>query len=88
MFYLRGAVDPVTVAAAAICVAEIVTLGVPVGVQVLAAANAEALGVAVAAGARFIRAEAFAYAHVADEGWLDATAGLFCCVSDGASVRR
>ena len=73
--YLRGSVDPATVAAAAICVAEVVMLGVPVGVQILAAANAEALGVAVAAGARFIRAEAFAYAHVADEGWLDATAG-------------
>ncbi len=49
-------------------------LGVAVGVQVLAAANREALGVAVAAGASFIRAEAFAYAHVADEGWIDASA--------------
>ncbi len=73
--YLRGRVAPETVAAAAICVADIVALGLPVGVQLLAAANLEALGVAHAAGASFVRAEAFAYAHVADEGWLDATAG-------------
>ncbi len=73
--YLRGAVAPETVAAASMCVSDVVSLGIPVGVQLLAAANLEALGVAVAAGAQFIRAEAFAYAHVADEGWLDACAG-------------
>jgi membrane complex biogenesis BtpA family protein len=53
----------------------VVSLGVPTGVQILAGANREALGVAVAAGAQFVRAEGFAYAHVADEGWLDACAG-------------
>jgi hypothetical protein len=53
----------------------VVELGLPVGVQILAAANREALGVALASGASFVRAEAFAYAHVADEGWLDACAG-------------
>lgn len=73
--YLRGHVAPETVAAAALCTADVVSLGLPVGVQLLAAANLEALGVATAAGAAFIRAEAFAYAHVADEGWLDASAG-------------
>jgi len=73
--YLRGSVHPETAAAMAVCVADVVELGVPVGVQVLAGANLQALGVAVAAGARFMRAEAFAYAHVADEGWLDASAG-------------
>jgi len=73
--YLRGHVAPETVAAAALCTADVVALGLPVGVQLLAAANLESLGVAVAAGAAFIRAEAFAYAHVADEGWLDASAG-------------
>jgi membrane complex biogenesis BtpA family protein len=41
----------------------------------LAAANLEALGVAVATGAAFIRVEGFAWAHVADEGWIDASAG-------------
>jgi membrane complex biogenesis BtpA family protein len=77
--YLRGAVDPSTVAAMAIVTADVVAVaarrGVPVGVQVLAAANREAWGVAVAAGAAFIRVEGFAYAHVADEGWIDASAG-------------
>lgn len=73
--YLRGHVHPETVAAMAIGAARVVDRGLPTGVQVLAAANREALGVAVAAGASFIRAEAFAYAHVADEGWLDACAG-------------
>jgi membrane complex biogenesis BtpA family protein len=73
--YLRGHVDPSTVAAMAIVTADLVPFGVPVGVQVLAAANSEALGVAVSAGAAFIRVEGFAYAHVADEGWIDACAG-------------
>jgi membrane complex biogenesis BtpA family protein len=74
--YLKGRVEPETTAAMALAVAAVVEGGAePVGVQVLAGANREALGVAVAAGARFLRAEGFAYAHVADEGWLDACAG-------------
>lgn len=73
--YLRGRADPETVAAMAIATERVVRRGLPTGVQVLAGANEEALGVAVAAGARFVRAEAFAYAHVADEGWLEASAG-------------
>ncbi len=73
--FLRGRVEPETVAAAALCVQAVAGLGRPTGVQLLAAANREALGVAVAAGASFVRVEAFAYAHVADEGWLDACAG-------------
>lgn len=73
--YLRGRVAPETVAAMTLVTAAVVAFGRPTGVQVLAAANREALGVAVAAGATFIRVEAFAYAHVADEGWLDASAG-------------
>ncbi len=73
--YLRGAVAPETAAAMAVVTARVVGLGAPVGVQVLAGANRQALGVAVASGASFLRAEAFAYAHVADEGWMDASAG-------------
>ena len=73
--YLRGAVHPETVAAMTLGAAAVAGFGVPFGVQLLAAANREALGVALASGASFIRAEAFAYAHVADEGWLDASAG-------------
>ena len=73
--YLNGRVHPETVAAMARIVAEVVKLGLPTGVQVLAGANAEALGVAVAAGAQFIRVEGFAYGHLADEGWIEACAG-------------
>ena len=73
--YLKGRVYPETVAAAAAVVSAVVELGLPTGVQLLAGANREALGVAVACGARFIRVEGFAYAHVADEGWIDACAG-------------
>ncbi|MEE2787327.1 MAG: BtpA/SgcQ family protein [Myxococcota bacterium] len=73
--YLKAQVRPETTAAMAVAVERIVRLGGPVGVQILAGANREALGVAVATGARFIRVEAFAYAHVADEGWMDACAG-------------
>ena len=73
--YLRGAVPPEVVGVMTRVTAEVVALGLPTGVQVLAGANRQALGVAVAAGASFIRCEAFAYAHVADEGWMDACAG-------------
>jgi membrane complex biogenesis BtpA family protein len=50
-------------------------VALPLGIQVLAAANREALAVALASGASFIRAEAFVFAHVADEGLLQANAG-------------
>lgn len=73
--YLRGHVGPETVAAMTLATERVVAMGAPTGVQLLAAANLEALGVCVATGASFLRAEAFAYAHVADEGWLDACAG-------------
>jgi membrane complex biogenesis BtpA family protein len=46
-----------------------------VGVQVLAGANLEAMAVAHAAGLDFIRVEGFAFAHVADEGLIEACAG-------------
>ena len=73
--YLRARVHPETTAAMAVAAAAIARLGVPFGVQLLAAANREALGVALASGAAFVRVEAFAYGHLADEGWMDACAG-------------
>lgn len=73
--YLRGAVDPATVAAMTLATAAVVEVGLPVGIQILAGANHQALGVAVATGATFIRVEGFAYAHVADEGTIEASAG-------------
>ena len=47
----------------------------PLGIQILAGANREALACALAAGADFIRAEAFVFGHVADEGYMDSCAG-------------
>ncbi len=47
----------------------------PVGIQILAGANLEALAAAKAAGLDFIRAEGFVFAHVADEGFIEAQAG-------------
>ncbi len=46
-----------------------------VGVQVLAGCNREALAVAHAAGAHFVRVEGFVFAHVGDEGVHQACAG-------------
>ena len=73
--YLRGAVGPEIVAAmTAIGVEVRGEFVLPVGVQILAGANIEAMAVAHAAGLDFIRAEAYAYAHVADEGLIQASA--------------
>ena len=73
--YVKGPLAPETVAAMTRATSLVTAFGLPTGVQALAGANIDALGIAVASGAQFIRAEAFAYAHVADEGWIDASAG-------------
>jgi uncharacterized protein len=74
--YLRGGVGPEITAAMTMVAAQVrAHVTCPVGVQVLAAANREALAVALAAELQFVRVEGFVYGHVADEGWLDATAG-------------
>jgi len=73
--YLRGEVGPEIVAAmTAIGVEVKEALALPVGIQILAGANVEAMAVAHAAGLDFIRAEGYAYAHVADEGLIQASA--------------
>ena len=67
--YLCGKVGPeVTAAMTAVGVAVRRESQLPLGVQILAAANQEALAVAQACGAAFVRVENFAYSHVADEG--------------------
>jgi len=74
--YLRVSVGPEivsTMTAAACAIRGSVSL--PCGVQVLAAANEEALAVALGAGLDFIRAEGFVFAHVADEGMIEGCAG-------------
>jgi hypothetical protein len=74
--YLRGAVGPEVVAALAIVGHELRrAAALPLGIQVLAAANREALAVAHACGASFVRVEGFVFAHVADEGLIEGCAG-------------
>ena len=69
--YVHGVQDPAVVAAMAVVVARVrETTDLPLGVQVLSGGNREALGIAHACGAGFIRCENFVYAHVADEGLL------------------
>ena len=73
--YLRGEVGPEIVAAMTAVASEVkAECGLPVGVQILAGANIEAMAVAHAADLDFIRAEGYAYAHVADEGLIQASA--------------
>jgi membrane complex biogenesis BtpA family protein len=73
--YLRGEVGPEIVAAmTAIGIEVKAECGRPVGIQILAGANIEAMAVAHAANLDFIRAEGYAYAHVADEGLIQASA--------------
>jgi membrane complex biogenesis BtpA family protein len=73
--YLCGGVGPEIVAAMAVVARAVKEFSrLPCGVQVLAAANKEALAVAHAAGLEFIRAEGFAFAHVADEGIIESCA--------------
>jgi len=81
--YLRNGVGPeITAAMTAVARAVKDKAGLPTGVQILAGANREALGVALAAGLDFIRAEGFAFAHVADEGLIES------CAADLLRYRR
>jgi len=74
--YLKGSVGPEIGAAMAVAGAEIRRASkLPLGIQVLAGANSWALAVANACGADFIRVEGFVFAHVADEGLIEASAG-------------
>lgn len=74
--YLKGGVGPeITAAMTAIAHEVKRATGLPLGIQVLAGANREALAVAHASGADFVRVEGFVYAHVADEGVIESCAG-------------
>src|SRR5262245_5272251 len=75
--YLKGAVGPETVAAMSVVGREVRrAVPLPLGVQVLAAANRDALAVALACGACFVRVEGYVFAHVADEGLIESDAGM------------
>ena len=74
--YLKGSVGPEIGAAMAVAGAEIRrATKLPLGVQVLAGANCWAIAVAHACGADFVRVEGFVFAHVADEGMIESSAG-------------
>ncbi len=74
--YLRGAVGPEIVAAITAIAREVKREAhLPLGIQILAGANREALAAAHASGADFVRVEGFVYAHVADEGLIESCAG-------------
>lgn len=69
-------IGPEIVAAMAIIGYEVKnSTGLRCGLQILAAANKEALGAAKAASLDFVRVEGFVFAHVADEGIIDGCAG-------------
>lgn len=74
--YLKTKVGPEIVAAMAVAAAEVRgQVALPLGIQLLAGANSSAVAVAHAAGANFVRVEGFVFAHVADEGLIEASAG-------------
>ncbi|MCE9620661.1 MAG: BtpA/SgcQ family protein [Planctomycetes bacterium] len=70
--YLRRNVGSEITAAMTACALSIrAAVEVPIGLQILAGANCEAMSAAHACGASFIRAEGFALAAIADEGIFD-----------------
>jgi uncharacterized protein len=74
--YLKSGVGPEITAAMAVIGAEVRrAIALPLGIQVLAGANSSSLAVAHACGASFVRVEGFVFAHVADEGLIEASAG-------------
>lgn len=74
--YLKGGVGPEITAAMTALAREVKReTGLVLGIQVLAAANREALAIAHASGADFVRVEGFVFAHVADEGVIESCAG-------------
>ena len=74
--YLKGGVGPEITAAMTAVAREVKReTGLALGIQVLAAANREALAVALACGADFVRVEGYVFAHVADEGIIESCAG-------------
>jgi uncharacterized protein len=73
--FLKGHVEPETTAAMAVIAHAVKReTQIPLGVQILAGANLEALAVAVAASLDFIRVEAFVFGHLGDEGYQESCA--------------
>lgn len=75
--YVKGAVGPeITAAMTRLCLAAKAESGLPLGLQILAGANIEAVAVAHAAGCQWVRVEGYVFAHVADEGIIESSAGV------------
>lgn len=69
-------IGPETIACMAVATAEVIkTIGLPTGVLVLANASIQSIAVAKSAGAHFIRANQWVNAYIANEGYLEGTAG-------------
>jgi membrane complex biogenesis BtpA family protein len=74
--YMHKNVGPEITASMAVIACRLKkSLNLPMGIQILAAANHESLAVAQAAGLDFIRAEGFISSHISDEGFMDGCAG-------------
>jgi membrane complex biogenesis BtpA family protein len=74
--YVKSSVGPEIGAAMAVVGCEVRrAVSPPLGIQVLAGANLWAVAIAHACGARFVRVEGFVFAHVADEGVIESSAG-------------
>jgi len=74
--YLKSSVGPEIGTAMAVVGCEVRRgVSLPLGIQVLAGANLWAVAVAHACGANFVRVEGFVFAHVADEGVIESSAG-------------
>jgi len=73
--YLNRKVGPeITAVLTAVALGLRKDLRIPLGIQILAGANKQALAVALAAGFSFIRAEGFVFGHLADEGMMNSDA--------------
>lgn len=74
--YLKGGVGPEVTSLLSIVGNEIKNkFDLFCGVQILAAANKEALATAYCAGLDFVRVEGYVFGHIGDEGYIDSDAG-------------
>ena len=74
--YLKSSIGPEIGAAMAVVGNDLrMEVSLPLGIQVLAGANLWAVAIAHACGASFVRVEGFVFAHVADEGFIESSAG-------------
>lgn len=74
--YLKGTAGPeITAAMSVIGAAVRGESSLPLGMQILAGANRSSVAAAHACGATFVRVEGFVFAHVADEGIFESSAG-------------